>query len=389
MRINHLFLVMAACMMCMMTSCTPSLEKRTTKAINSVMKDYQAVGINAVVVKDGKIVYNQSFGYKDLETKTSLASDDMMRIASISKSFTATSLMQLVEKGIISLDDDVSALIGFQLRNPNHPEVPITLRMVLSHTDSFKDPEDYSTLDHLNPAVSGDCAHVYYDYKPGTAYNYSNLGLNLAGAILENVSGVRFDKYVKENVILPLGLTGGHNVDELDANKIASIYRPVDGEYVKSNAYASVAHRLGDYVMGYSAPMFSPTGGVKISAQDLAKYMMMHMNYGEFNGVRIISENSAKTMQTPVWIKQTDDYYEDQYGLCLMEFVDFLDDPKYNTPGNYPVGHTGDAYGLRSIMMWSPADGWGIVAMTNGYTPNSDKEFIEALANAIYDAAIR
>lgn len=389
MRNNRFCMVMVASVMLLLASCTPSLEKKTDKAINEVMKEFQAVGISAVVVKDGKIVYEKAFGYANLDNQIPLTTNHFMRIASISKSFTATSLMQLVEKGIISLDDDVSNLIGFQVRNPHHPEVPITLRMVLSHTASFRDPENYSTLDHLNPAVNGDCSATYYDYAPGTGYNYSNLGLNFAGAILEKVSGVRFDRYVKENVIAPLGLHAGHNIDKLDMSKCASIYRYRDGQYVESSAYGSVAHRLDEYVMGYSAPMFSPTGGVKISAHDLATYMMMHMNYGELNGVRIISEESAKTMQTPVWIKLTDDYYEDQYGLCLMEFVDYLDDPQYNTPEHYPVGHTGDAYGLRSIMIWSPADGWGIVAMTNGYIYNQDKEFPQTLANAIYKAAIK
>ena len=383
---NYHFCMVIVAMMLTMMSCAPSAEKRTNQAIQRVMNDYQAVGISAVVVKDGQIVYENAFGYANLDSQVPLTTNHFMRIASISKSFTATSLMQLVEKGIISLDDDVSELIGFQIRNPHHPEVPITLRMVLSHTASFRDPENYSTLDHLNPAVNGDCSATYYDYVPGTGYNYSNLGLNLAGTILEKVSGVRFDRYVKDSVITPLGLYGGHNVDELDSTKCASIYRYDDGQYVESAAYGSVAHRLDDYIMGYSAPMFSPTGGVKISAHDLAVYMMMHMNYGELNGVRIISEESAKTMQTPVWIKQTDDYYEDQYGLCLMEFVDFLDDPQYNTPGHYPVGHTGDAYGLRSLMLWSPADGWGIVAMTNGYVYNPEKEVVQTLANAIYKA---
>ena len=383
---NYHFCMVIVAMMLTMMSCAPSAEKRTNQAIRQVMNDYQAVGISAVVVKDGQIVYENAFGYANLDSQVPLTTNHFMRIASISKSFTATSLMQLVEKGIISLDDDVSELIGFQIRNPHHPEVPITLRMVLSHTASFRDPENYSTLDHLNPAVNGDCSATYYDYVPGTGYNYSNLGLNLAGTILEKVSGVRFDRYVKDSVITPLGLYGGHNVDELDSTKCASIYRYDDGQYVESAAYGSVAHRLYDYIMGYSAPMFSPTGGVKISAHDLAVYMMMHMNYGELNGVRIISEESAKTMQTPVWIKQTDDYYEDQYGLCLMEFVDFLDDPQYNTPGHYPVGHTGDAYGLRSLMLWSPADGWGIVAMTNGYVYNPEKEVVQTLANAIYKA---
>ena len=385
MKNNHVLMALTAVLLLMM-SCAPSAEKRTDQAIQQVMNDYQAVGVAAVIVQDGQIVYEKAFGHANLDSQTPLTTHHFMRIASISKSFTATSLMQLVENGVISLDDDVSDLIGFQVRNPYHPEVPITLRMVFSHTASFRDPENYSTLDHINPAVNGDCRATYYDYAPGTGYNYSNLGLNFAGAILEKVSGVRFDRYVKDSVITPLGLHAGHNNDELDSTRRASIYRYRDGQYVESNAYGSVADRLDDYTMGYSAPIFSPTGGVKISAHDLATYMMMHMNYGELNGVRIISEESAQTMQTPVWIKLTDDYYEDQYGLCLQEFVDFLDDPHYNTPGNYPVGHTGDAYGLRSIMMWSPADGWGIVAITNGYVYNPKKDVIEALANAIHKA---
>ena len=387
MRINHIFFVLAALAMLCVTSCTSPEEKRINLAIQQVMDEFQAVGVSAAVVKDGQIIYNQSFGYKDLATQTPLSNDDMMRIASISKSFTATSLMQLVEKGIISLDDDVSDLIGFQIRNPHHPDVPITLKMVLSHTASIRDKENYSTLDNLNPAVGGDCADSYYEYKPGEGYNYSNMGINLAGAILENMSGVRFDQYVQDSVIKPLGLHGGHNLDAIDTTKIACIYHRSNDQYVESNAYASVTHRLPDYVMGYSAPMFSPTGGVKISARDLATYMMMHMNYGELNGVRIMSEESSKTMQTPVWMAQNSN--EEQYGLCLWEFIDFIKDEKYNTPGNYLVGHTGNAYGLYSVMIWSPQDKWGIVAMTNGITHINGKEFRQTIVNAIYEACIK
>lgn len=366
------------------------IRKQTDKAIRKVLREYKAVGISAAVVIGGEVFYNQSFGYQDLESKTPLANDHMMRIASISKSFTATALLQLVDKGIISLDDDVSDLIGFTIRNPHHPQVPITLKMVLSHTASIRDKEDYFTLDHLNPAVYGDCAESYYDYKPGEGYNYSNMGLNLAGTILEKVSGIRFDKYVRDSIILPLGLNGGHNIDMLDSSKIANIYHLEDGKYVKSSAYGSVAHRLDSYIMGYSAPMFSPTGGVKISAHDLAKYMMMHMNYGELDSIRLLSEESAKAMQTPVWmIQDNTNTNEEQYGLCLREFIHFIDDERYNTPGNYPIGHTGGAYGLRSIMIWSPKDGWGIVAMTNGYTGVQGKNILKDLTNAIYEACIK
>ena len=384
MKTKHIMLAMLAGAM-LMTSCSSLREKRIDAAIQEVMEEYDCVGISAVVIQDGEVIYDKAFGYKDLDTKEPLSTSHMMRIASISKSFTATGLMKQVEKGIISLDDDISDLIGFKIRNPHHPEVPITLRMVLSHTASIRDPENYSTLDHLNPAINGDCAASFYEYKPGEGYNYSNLGLNLAGTILEKVTNVRFDQYVRDSIILPLGLEGGHNIDVLDSSRIASLYRRHNGEYVKSPAYGSVAHRLDNYTMGYSAPIFSPTGGVKISAQDLAQYMKMHMNYGELNGVRIMSEESAKTMQTPVWMIQNIHEWEEQYGLCLKEFVDFIDNPRYNTPGNYPIGHTGDAYGLRSIIIWSPADGWGIAAMTNGYTIK-DTDIIQPLANGIVAA---
>lgn len=385
---NKFFMTLATAALLLASSCSTFPTEQTDQAINEVLEEFKAVGASVAVVKDGEIVYNKSFGYKDWENKTPLSNDDLMRIASISKSFTATSLLQLVDQGVISLDDDVSDLIGFTIRNPHHPDTPITLRMVLSHTASIRDKEDYFTLDHLNPAVYGDCAESYFQYKPGEGYCYSNMGLNLAGTILEKVSGVRFDQYVKENVINRLGLYGGHNVDSLDATKFARLYNFRDGEFVESTgAYRSFADDMPNYIMGYSAPRFSPTGGVKISAHDLAIYMMMHMNYGEYNGVRLISEESSKLMQTPVWMIQNEG--EDQYCLCLKEFVDFIDDPKYNVAGNYPIGHTGGAYGLNSIMIWSPADGWGIVAMTNGYVWDPDKSFLQTITNAIYNACIK
>lgn len=358
--------------------------KRTDRAIKQVLEEFEAVGVSAAVVKDGKIVYNNSFGYKDLESKTPLRNDHIMRVASISKSFTATACMQLVEKGLISLDDDVSNVVGFKVRNPRYPETPITLKMLLSHTASISDKGGYFTLDRINPAINGDCASGYLEYEPGTGYRYSNLGLNLSGAIVEKISGMRFDEYVKKNIIEPLGLYGSFNPDALDSSRFATIYNYRKGKLVESEkAYESVAKEMPNYVLGYSTPLFSPTGGMKITAHDLAYYMMMHMNYGEYNGVRIISEKSSKLMQTPVWRGKV------HYGLCLKEYINFIDDEKYNKEGCYPVGHSGGALGLKSVMLWSPADNWGIIVMTNGYSANRDKDIRKALVNAIYNACIK
>ncbi len=391
MRILNVLMVAAASVM-MLASCstTPTREQRTDEALKVIMDDYKTVGLAVAVVKDGEFLYNKSFGYKDLANKIPLQNGDVVRIASASKSFTATGIMQLVDKGLVSLDDDVSDLIGFKVRNPHHPDTPITLRMILSHTASINDNgENYFTLDHINPAVNGDCADAYFTYGPGEGYNYSNLGMNLAGAILEKISGVRFDNYIRENIIKPLGLYGGHNVDSLDASKFALIYRPDEnGEYAVSDGpYKSRAEDMPNYVLGYSAPIFSPTGGVKMSVEDLAKYVMMHINHGELNGVRIISEESSKIMQTAVPFTKGDAI--NTYCLGLGEFPYQTDESKYNVPGNYLIGHSAGSYGLSGIMLWSPSDKWGMVAMATGLTNIPGKSFLQRIATDVYNACVK
>lgn len=390
MRISKFLLAMAAAVM-MLPSCNtaPTREQRTDEALKAVMEEFKTVGLAVAVVKDGEFLYNKSFGYKDLENQIPLQNGDVVRIASTSKSFVATGIMQLVEKGLLSLDDDVSDLIGFKVRNPHFPDTPITLRMILSHTASINDNgENYFTLDHINPAVNGDCADAYFTYGPGEGYNYSNLGMNLAGTILEKISGVRFDNYIRDNIIKPLGLYGGHNVDSLDASRFALIYHlDENGEYAVSDGpYKSRADEMPNYVLGYSAPIFSPTGGVKMSVEDLAKYVMMHMNFGELNGVRIISEESSKIMQTAVPFTKGDAI--NTYCLGLGEFPYQTDEPKYNVPGNYLIGHSAGSYGLSGIMLWSNSDKWGMVAMANGLTNIPGKSFLQTIATAVYHACV-
>ena len=100
--------------------------------IEAIMKEYPVTGLSVAVVKKNKIIYMHAFGEKDRETHAPLTTDCLFRIASISKSFSATSIMQLVEAKKLSLDDDAGKLIGFRLRNPNFPDKVITLRMLIS-----------------------------------------------------------------------------------------------------------------------------------------------------------------------------------------------------------------------------------------------------------------
>lgn len=236
-------------------------QHQTEQRLTQLMDTYPVMGLSVALVKNGELVYSHAFGWKE-EGKEPLQTADIFRIASISKSFSATSIMQLAEKKKLSLDDEVSALVGFEVRNPKFPKTPITLKMLLSHTSSINDSEGYFTLDAINPAKNPDWEKAYNDYEPGRGYQYCNLNFNTVGAIIERISGERFDRYVKKHILDPLELYGGYNVNELDASRFAGIYAylPDSSKFLPSPAaYAPRKEEIADYVLGTSAPIFSPT----------------------------------------------------------------------------------------------------------------------------------
>lgn len=355
-------------------------QNQTKERLTQLMESQPVMGLSVAVVKDGKLVYTDALGWKE-DGKVALQTTDLFRMASISKSFSATSIMQLVEKKKLSLDDDVSELIGFTVRNPKFPKTVITLRMLLSHTSSLNDSEGYFTLDAINPAKNPNSEKVYNAYEPGKGYQYCNLNFNMVGTIIEKYSGERFDYYVKNHILDPLGLYGGYNVNELDASRFATLYNYSrdSAKFIPSPAaYASRKTELETYQMGYSTPIFSPTGGMKISAPDLAKYMIMHMNYGKGEKAKIISKKSAQKMQTPLSA-------DENYGLALWKTDKLIS-------GVELIGHTGSAYGLYSAMFFDPDKKYGFVVITNGSDPAEEEGYIRVIrqaANILYEEWIK
>jgi len=331
-----------------------SIEQKLEGIINS----YPAVGLSVAVVKNNKIIYTHSFGYQNKEENKLLQNDNLFRIASISKSFTATALLQLVEKKLISLDDDVSNLIGFTVRNPNHPEKVITLRMLLSHRSSLNDSQGYFNLDVVDPSTNNNNYQKCYNtYAPGEGYQYCNLNFNMAGTILERITGERFDSYIKKQILSPLGIEGGYNIDSLDQTKFAMLYEfnGKEGKFTPNpGAYSSKSTELVNYKMGRSTPIFSPTGGMKIAAPGLARYMIMHSRHGKYAGGRILRKKTSQLMQTPLSADGND-----QYGLALWKTNKLI-------PGVELTGHTGSAYGLNSAFFFNPKQKFGLVVICNG-----------------------
>ena len=339
-------------------------DKQIEERILSYMDECRTAGMAVVFMKGDRIIYQNALGYRDVETKEPLDINDIFRIASISKSFSGTSIMQLVEAGKIDLNDDVNKYLGFSLRNPKYPDIPITVKILLSHTSSMIDKAGaswYRDDKYVNPAkMSADTiAMCFNDYAPGQGYKYCNRALNLIGMIIEKVSGERFDNYVLNHILRPIGAdNAGYNLDSLDKSTFVTLYTYNAKKdtiqralgYVPVNEF-KVAD--GTYQIGKDGCYWSPTGGMKISAPNLAKWMKTLQNGGvAMNGNRILSEKGMKTLLTPVTPADPGKYY------CLTTRTEpfFID-------GVELKGHTGSAQGLKSCMFFNPESDWGFVCL--------------------------
>ncbi len=336
-------------------ACSGGVFSELESELEEVARRYDCVGMSVAAVKGGEIVWLGDFGVKNIESGEPVDRSTLYRIASISKSFAATSMMQLVDRGLITLDTDVSTVAGFPVRNPKYPDTPVTLEMLMCHLSSIDDFGGYTSMDFLNPEVNPDWQNCYLDCEPGTEFHYCEFNYGIVAALLEKLTGERFDEYVKEHIFDALHIDGGYIPDSLDSRRFASLYNVSDSAVVeRPDAYDSRSGVLDSYRLGVSAPGVCPSSGIKISAEGLATYMLMHMDRGwsQAAGCRILSEESALAMQA----SHTG---EEGYGLALGRTAEFI-------PGVETVGHTGGAYGLRSVMCWTRDADFGVVMICSG-----------------------
>lgn len=331
--------------------------ERFEKAVEAYREQMDNVGLSVVLIHDNRIAYVRHFGVKNLETGEPLNDSTLFRVASISKTFTATGVMQLVEQGRLALTDDVSDLLGYSLRHPDYPDTVITLEMLLSHRSALSDDGGF------------------YAYAPGTGYAYCDCNFTLCGQILERASGERFDRYIARHILEPLGLHGSFWMDTLPRRQLASLYQWHDGVYVcqDERAYASPSESLSHYAMGEDARIFAPASGLKMSAPDLARYVMMHMNYGTApDGARILGEETSRNMQRPRSFVG-----DEHYGLGLLTNATYGDSITL-------TGHLGGAWGMRGAIFFEPEEKYGFVVLSNGgHDKNANDE------NMLHNGVIR
>jgi CubicO group peptidase (beta-lactamase class C family) len=324
-------------------------------------------------------------GLADRARHRRLTIDDPVRIASISKLVVALGVMRLVEEGKLDLDRDVSDYLGWSLRNPAFPDRAITLRLLLSHRSSLKDDVDYAVplgteiRARLAEPAAFDSAH-----PPGAYFRYSNLNFPVIASVMERTAGERFEALMARLVLRPLGLDACFNwttCSDAAVARAAVLYEP-DGRVIRDNlggtrpdcpVLAPDGCDLSTYVPGSNGALFSPQGGLRISARDLATVGRLLLDRGQHQGVRFLSEASIGTLVTPAWRYdgangETDRGFYCAYGLAVQELPgpgDICRDDLFAAEW-VMIGHAGDAYGVRSGLWVDLENGIGIAFFATG-----------------------
>lgn len=250
------------------------------------MADGHYPGAVFCLVKDGELFFAKGYGVANVETREPMdPARTVMRVASISKLFTATAIMQLAEKGRVDLAEDANAYLKRFAIPATFPE-PVTVANLITHTGGFDDKFVGSARRKArNVPPLGEYLAAEMPPRvqpPNTVYSYSNHAFALAGFLAQEVTGTDFAAYVEANVLRPLGMasSGFHLTDDMRA-------RLATGYQYRNGAYEAVP---------YENEIIYPAGAMHTTATDLAKFMLAHLQNGTYGGARILGTGTAQVM---------------------------------------------------------------------------------------------
>ncbi|MBB6244551.1 serine hydrolase domain-containing protein [Rhodanobacter sp. MP1X3] len=317
-----------------------------------------------VVVKDGQILVSRGYGYADIAANKKVdPATTLFRPGSISKTFLWTAVMQLVEQGKLNLDADVNQYLDFTIA-PRDGK-PITMRDLMTHTPGFEETlKNLFSHDDQLPMSNEAWLKEWIPervFAPGEVSAYSNYGAALAGYIVQRVSGQPFDEYIEQHIYQPLGMQHATFRQPLPAN--------LKGDMAKSYASASTPPKSFEMVVS------DPAGGMSVSGEDMARFMIAHLQNGTYNNVQILRPETAKAMH--------DFTHYSVPGLMPMALGFYHMDRN----GQTIIGHGGDTELFHSGMMLFLQQNVGIFVSIDGDKDGGlRKQLLEAFTDRYFPA---
>jgi CubicO group peptidase (beta-lactamase class C family) len=323
------------------------------------MKRGDIAGAVVVVVKDGKVLFQEGYGYSDFDKRIPMdAGRTLIRPGSTSKLFTWTAVMQLVEQGKVDLDRNVDDYLDFRVSPPSGK--PITLRDLMNHKAGFeeglkdilaKDPNGLQSTEtylkqHPRPLL----------FPPGEVPAYSNYGASLAGYIVQRVSGQPFERYVEEHILLPLDMRN------------STFDQPLPARF--KSALSEGYRTASTGPQPYELIVTRPAGSMTTTAADMAHFMIAHLEQGRFGDYAMLGTQTAQLMHSPSETTLP--------GFSTMAHGFFHEIRN----GRTVIGHGGDTVFFHTELNLLPEEGAGIFYSFNS---RGGDNAVYGLRKALFD----
>jgi CubicO group peptidase (beta-lactamase class C family) len=334
-----------------------------TIELNKIYKQGHINGLSVSIVNEHKTLYQNGFGFSDIKAKKAYTENTIQNIASISKTLLGVSLLKAQEMGKLNLNDPIEKYLPFKVKNPYHPELPITINHLATHTSTIKDTEfydksyvlkdDFGKLDidipmkeFLKDILTTDGKLYKKDgflkNKPGELFEYTNIGATLAAIVLEMATGEKYDDFTTKYILKPYKMSNsGWSFNAIDVSKYSMLYKTDQTEYPR--------YKLITY----------PDGGFITSVNDLSLFLS-ELIRGYSGSGSLLSAESYKTLFKEQlgednFIDRGARDYSDEYNTGI--FMGF-------TPNGH-IGHTGGDPGVSTFMFFNPKTKLGRILIVN------------------------
>ncbi|MBX2962190.1 MAG: beta-lactamase family protein [Cyclobacteriaceae bacterium] len=303
--------------------------KQVDQMINGLVESQAIPGAVVLIARNGKIVYHNAYGYSDAEAKKPMQKDNIFRIASQSKAIASLAAMILWEEGKFQLDDPVSRYIpefknptvlkSFNAADTSYTTDPagreITIRHLLTHTSGIDYAAGVPSGIGNDGSVIGDkikiLATLPLKHKPGERWTYG-LNTDVIGYLIEIWSGMSFDQFLRKRIFDPLGMNNTwFYLPAILHNKLVQLYSEKDGKIIRQ--VSPVYDNVNPDYPKTNGTYYSGGAGLSSTVEDYAKFLHLFLNFGKYNGVRIISRKTVELMLT----NQFYDLNADPYGLAF------------------------------------------------------------------------
>jgi len=255
--------------------------------VPTLLQREDIAGAVIVIVKNGDVIFSKGYGYADVKGRVPVSpTATLFRPGSISKLFTWTAVMQLVEQGKLNLDHDVNEYLDFQV--PHTFGRPVTVRNLMTHTPGFEEVLKDLMVDRAADLPSLRAFVIAHQpnqiYVPGTIPAYSNYGADLAGYMVQRVSGMPFEEYIQANIFRPLGMSHATFMEPL----------PDSLNAMMSKGYELASQDPKPFEL--IPPLPAPDGSLSITGADMAPFMIAHLQNGKYGETRILQQSTAELM---------------------------------------------------------------------------------------------